>query len=89
MPEFDDLLTHDHIWWQGFAASLKVLEDCSTGQQVLWPVDDLIADKRYVACPRRGQHRTMVECWLCYGDWAWGHATASQVLAPGEVGGAA
>ena len=86
MPDFDNLLTDDQTWWQDFAASLKVLEDFSTGSLVLWPVDDLIGSKRYVACPRRGQHQKLVECWMCWCDVAYGHATASQVLADGAAG---
>lgn len=89
MPEFDDVLTQDHIWWQGFAASLKVLEDWSTGQLAVWTIDDLLGTKTHVPCPRRGLHARVAECWLCWTDVAFGYATASQVLAPEEVGGAA
>lgn len=81
MPDdFDDLLTTDTEWWQNFSAALKILEDFSAGQLVLWPVDDLIGQKRYVACPRRGTHLEITECWLCYGDWVWGMASLTDLL---------
>lgn len=84
MSDFDDLLTDDWTWWQNFAAALKVLEDWSTGQLALWPLDDFVQDKRYVRCPSRDSHRKITECWLCYGDWAWGKAELDELLLPGE-----
>jgi len=85
MSDFDDLLTADAAWWENFSAALKLLEDWSDGQLVLWPVDDILSRKRYIACPRRGMHGKITECWLCWCDWAWGYATASEVLVPGDV----
>lgn len=87
MPDFDDLLTADQDWLRSFSASLKILEDWSVGQLALWAVDDLLAAKAYIACPQRGLHVRLVECWVCWCDVAYGYATASQVLAPGHVGG--
>lgn len=89
MSDYDDLLTDDLDWVRSFSASLKILEDWSAGQLAIWPVDDLLGSKSYVPCPRRGLHAKITECGLCYGDWAWGKATAEQVLAPREAGGAA
>jgi hypothetical protein len=83
--DFDDLLTTDAEWYRNFNAALKILEDFSTGQLVLWPVDDLLGTKTYVACPRRGTHLKITDCWACWCDWAWGKVTASEVLAPGDV----
>lgn len=85
MSDSDDLLTDDQDWLRSFSASLKVLEDWSAGQLALWPLDDLLATKTYVGCPRRGLHARVADCWMCWCDVAWGYATASQVLAPGEV----
>ncbi len=85
MNNYDDLLTGDQDWLRSFAASLKVLEDWSTGQLALWPVDDLLGTKTYIACPRRGHHARAADCWMCWCDVAYGYATASQVLAPREV----
>ncbi len=82
--DFDDLLTHDAGWWRGFSFRLTELAANGLGQAGLWPVDDFVATQRYVPCPRRGTHLKITECWLCYGDWAWGHATASDVLAAGD-----
>ena len=84
MSDFDDLLTSDWTWWQNFATSLKALEDRRTGQLALWALDDLLADKRYARCPDRGTHLKIIECWLCYGDWAWGKAELSDLLLPEE-----
>ncbi len=89
MSDYDDLLTDDQDWLRSFSTSLKILEDWSAGQLAIWHVDDLIGTKSYVACPKRGLHTRITECWLCWCDWAWGKATASEVLAPGKAGGAA
>lgn len=86
MSDYDDLLTTDAEWCRTFSASLKILQDWSTGQLALWPIDDLLGSRVYVACSRRGLHARLADCWMCWCDVAWGHATASQVLAPGEVG---
>ena len=83
MSDFDDLLTDAWTWWPDLAAALKVLEDWSTGQLPLWPLDDVLQDKRYVPCPNRGTHLKITECWLCYGDWAWGKAELNDLLLPG------
>ena len=80
MPEHDALLTDDQDWLRSFSTSLKILEDWSCGQLALWSVDDLLGDETYVPCPRRGTHRRLVECHMCWCDVAWGTATASQVL---------
>lgn len=82
MSEFDDLLTSDMAWWQGFSSRLAALTDNASGQLAFWPVDDLVRPKNYLPCPRRGRHRALTECWLCFGDVAWGNATESEVLAP-------
>ena len=89
MSDFDDLLTDDQDWLRSFSASLKILGAWSVGQLALWPIDDLLGAKTYVPCPRRGLHACVADCWMCWCDVAYGCATASQVLAPGEVGGAA
>ena len=80
---FDNLITTDVSWWSAFSFRLEELAANSVGQAALLPVDDLLAAKKFVACPRRGAHLKITDCWLCYGDWAWGHATASDVLMPG------
>ena len=85
MPEHNDdhaLLTTDRVWWQSFDFQTQELADNNDGQLALWPVDDLMSVKRYVGCPDRGTHVKITECWLCYGDWAWGRARASDLLAP-------
>lgn len=84
--DFDDLLTSDTEWWANFAAALEVLRDWSTGQLEFWPVDDFVAEKRYVSCPRRGTHQKLTECWACWCDWAYGYAAAVELLAPGADG---
>jgi hypothetical protein len=83
--DFDDLLTTDAEWCRNFNAALKILEDFSIGQLAMWPIDDLLGTKAYLACPRRGTHFKVTDCHMCWCDWAWGKATASQVLAPGDV----
>lgn len=74
--DFDNLVTTDAAWLLKFEESLDLPEDNSEGQLALWPLDDLIGPKRYVACPRRGTHLTLVECWCCWNDVVYGKATA-------------
>ena len=80
--EFENVLTSDAAWWAGFQHRLAELASNASGQQALWPVDDFVESNTYTACPRRGTHRTITECHLCWCDWAWGYASASEVLAP-------
>jgi hypothetical protein len=78
--DFDDLLVDDATWWLNLAAGLRLLADNDARQRALWPLDDLLTQKTYVACSRRGSHGTLGECWACWCDVAWGHATREQVL---------
>ncbi len=82
MSEYDNLLTDDQDWLRSFSASLKILEDWTTGQQALWPIDDLLGTKGYVPCPRRGLHARLVDCWMCWCDVMRGAAIEPEVLAP-------
>lgn len=46
---------------------------------------DLQVDKgplRYVACPDRGTHTRLNDCWMCWTDVHLGHATQDDVLRP-------
>lgn len=86
MSDYDDLLTDDQDWLRSFSASLEILEDWSAGPLALWPVDDLLGDKQYVRCPRRGRHARVTDCWMCWCDVAWGRATAAEVLRSGRAG---
>lgn len=36
-----------------------------------------------VACPKRGQHDRITECWMCWSDVMRGAALEPEVLAPG------
>lgn len=36
---------------------------------------------RYVACPRRGQHLALTECWMCWSDVHRGAVVQEEVLA--------
>jgi hypothetical protein len=83
MPDndFTDLLTSDLEWWSNFAAALRILEDFSTGQIAAWPIDDYLGKRTYVACPRRGTHLKIVDCWACWCDWAWGKAALVDLIA--------
>lgn len=81
--DFENVLTSDAGWWAGFQYRLGELASNAYGQQELWPVDDFVQPKAYVACPRRGTHLKITECWLCYGDWAWGRAELAELLGPG------
>jgi hypothetical protein len=83
--DFENVLTSDAAWWAGFQYRLGELASNAYGQQELWPVDDFVQPKSYVVCPRRGRHLKITECWACWCDWAWGNATASDVLAAGDV----
>lgn len=78
--DFDDLLLDDATWWLRITAGLRLLADNDPAQQALWPIDDFLGTKRYVGCPRRGTHMTLVECWLCWTSVAWGHADRCDVL---------
>ena len=78
--EFDDLLLDDGTWWRSLAAGLRLLAEHDAQQTAFWPVDDFVSTKRYVPCPRRGTHLTLVECWMCWCNVAWGKATRGQVL---------
>lgn len=81
-----DLHVDDERWAQDFAAaSDHVLGQHDDTQGAFWPVDDFIMGKAYVACPRRGTHTRLAECWMCFGDVAYGYATADEVLAAGEL----
>lgn len=66
--DFDDLLFDEDTWSRGLAAGLQLLADNDAEQAALWPIDDFVSGKRYVACPRRGTHLTLVECWMCWCD---------------------
>ena len=81
--DFDNLITSNAAWFQQFMFALEELTDNGTGQLAGWPVEDFIAHKRYVPCPRRGTHLKIPECWVCWYDWAWGYVTAEQVLRRG------
>lgn len=84
MPDdFDDLLIHDWMWSENFAAALRLLEDFSVGQLALWPVDDFVGARRFVACPQRGTHLKLRACWRCWSDLVWGCARLEDLLAPG------
>jgi hypothetical protein len=78
--DFDDLLIDDITWWLNLAAGLRLLADNDASQVAFWPVDDFLAEKTYVACPRRRTHAVLGECWVCWCDVAWGHATRDEVL---------
>ena len=78
--DFENVLTTDAAWWAGFQYRLGELASNAYGQQELWPVDDFVQPKTYVACPRRGTHLKITECWRCYGDWAWGCADLTELL---------
>lgn len=60
--DFDNLLTTDTEWCRNFAAALQILDDYTTGQLALLPVDDFIAHKRYMPCPRRGTYQKLTAC---------------------------
>jgi hypothetical protein len=80
VDDFDDLLIDDVTWWLRLCAGLRLLADNDTRQPAFWPLDDFLTRKTYVACPRRGTHETLRECWMCWCDVTWGHATRGQVL---------
>jgi hypothetical protein len=86
MSEYEALLTDDQDSLRRLWSSPKIVEDCGAGQLALWPVDDLLGDKRYVRCPRRGRHARLTDCWMCWCDVAWGRATAAQLLESGGAG---
>ena len=64
--DFDNLITSNAAWFQQFMFALEELTDNGTGQLAGWPVEDFIAHKRYVPCPRRGTHLKITECWVCW-----------------------
>jgi hypothetical protein len=81
MDDFEDLLIDDATWWLKLAVGLRLLADNDARQGALWPVDDFLApQKAYVACPRRGTHETLRECWACWCDVTGGHASKDDVL---------
>lgn len=80
-----DLHRSDKTWAVSFAEDTDSLAVFDDDQQAFWPIDDLIAKKTYVPCPERGTHARLVECWMCFCDVAYGHATADEVLAAGEL----
>lgn len=88
MPPFDNqdgpdaLLTSDVEWWRSFEFQLAELVDNDLGQAALWPVDDFVGQRRFMACSRRGTHAKITDCPLCFGDWAWGYAPLTELLAP-------
>lgn len=84
MSDHDDLILSNSAWLLEYEQSLDLLEDNAEGQLALWPVEDLLGTKRYIACPRRGAHERLTECWACWCDVTYGYATAAQVLS-GEV----
>lgn len=82
MSDFDDLITTDSAWALRFRWALTQLDDNATGQLELWPVEYFLGENQYVACSRRRTHQALTECWMCWSDVTWGHANASEVLAP-------
>ena len=80
-----DLHLDDAAWAACLAAEAKLLPDDAPGQLELWPVDDLLGQKSYVACPRRGTHAQLTDCWMCWCDVAWGFAAAAEVLGDGDL----
>lgn len=86
MAHVDDLITTDSARALDFAGALARLEDNATGQLELWPVEDVLAPKRYVACPRRRTHLVLTECWMCWCDVTFGRAAVAEELAPPAAG---
>jgi hypothetical protein len=86
MSDFDDLVLDDLTWWLHLQRQLRQLAENDRQQPALFPVEALRGHRRFVPCPRRGTHERLTDCWLCFGDVAWGHATPEQVLrARGEA----
>lgn len=83
---FAALITHDRHWWHRFRTQLALLTEHDARQVVLVPADDLVADLRYVACPERGTHRRLAECWMCWSDVQLGHVALADVLVEPPVG---
>lgn len=87
--DFETLLLDDGSWWLRLVEGLRLLADNDPNRPTLWPVDDFIAEKKYLPCPRRGTHLTLGECWMCFCDVAWGHAQREDVLRRGSGSGSA
>jgi hypothetical protein len=86
MDDFVEPLFFDGTWWIRLPARQRLLDENRPRQQAFWPVSGFIGAKRYVACPSRGTHETLVECWMCWGDVTCGHTTMEQVLRSGTLG---
>jgi hypothetical protein len=68
-------------WWRRLDRATRLLD--TTGEDRVSAVDCLLdLGPKFVACPRRGTHRTLTECWACFGDHARGDATLAELLAP-------
>jgi hypothetical protein len=73
----------DRPWHKRFSKMLGLLDDApQVGTQLaVIQRDDVDAPMaRYKPCPRRGTHESLVECWMCHNDVAWGYAKPKDVL---------
>ena len=82
--DFETLLIDDRMWWLRLVEGLRLLADNDPSRPTLWPVDDFIATKKFVSCPRRGTHLRLVECWMCWCDVAWAVISTEEALLPGH-----
>jgi hypothetical protein len=72
----------EDAWLQQMQHLVGQLESEQLGQLAFWPVDDFLERKRFVPCPERGAHTKITDCWLCHGDWVYGHASLAELLSP-------
>ena len=85
--DFETLLLDDGSWWLRLVEGLRLLADNDPNRPTLWPVDDFIAEKKYVPRPPRGTHATLGEGWMGWGDGAGGERRGGGGGGP-PVGGA-
>lgn len=75
----------DHAWRDRFRRLLRLLDDATAPGEQLAVIQRDDIDRAgtcdiYVACPRRGLHERLVDCWACWSDVASGKVRASEVL---------
>lgn len=68
-------------WWRRLDEATHLLDTTDANRDAA--VDCLLnLTQKYVACPRRGTHAKLSDCWSCTSDYLRGDATLAELLAP-------